>query len=799
MRLKRKTLGVLAVVLVLCILYVGGFSKAQKTEELSNQYYPAIYENYVVWEDSRNGNLDIYGYDLKKGLEFQITENKKDQLSPAIYGNVVIWMDSRDGNWDIYGYDLLTKEEFPITTNSCEQRSPAIYDDVVVWMDERNGNWDIYGCELLRDDIGNLEAGEEFQITTSSANQQFPAIFEDVVVWEDSRHGNWDIYGYNFKTSQIFQITTDKGYHRFPAIYENTVVWMKRRNYNWDIYVYDLCEEKEFPIKASDEECENEEIPITTNPNEQRSPVIYKNIVVWYDNRYENQDIYGFNEKWDIYGFNFFEPREFQITKNSNNQKFPAIYGDLIVWIDNRNCTWNIYGYNMKTKEEFPIPESNPLPTSSSCPDEPLYYLGILGVPLGLVVVVLSVYGIISQYFKRDVNKAKEIKKVKKTKKSEFYRVNALEDNLSNFFINKWKFYFIILLIFALLIISSNYYYGTLTEIDMNSLPREKTVLLNEEASFYPALKDPFLILCFLIPVIIYYPTRKFFHCIPDTFEKLQEDEIIEKKKESNCEQVLKDFNESLKELKNRMNGHKIYIPGVIICFLLIYCYSHDIQSVCMKGVTVGVTWRSFYYFPLNSIVHIVVVLSLFLMFSILITKMAYVVKFMKELNNKYELALKPYDTDGLGGFGPLEQLWFNMISMVIPILAIIGVLSLLDQYFGTTYYSLGRVSELFGFSIFIVALLVYLVLFYYHIVRTQKNRILEDIEKEIEKHYKKSGITDKEKDVDSDSMKKIEQLQKIVSNIKGIPSLPFTTLHKTYILSSAGIPLIIQIISYYI
>ena len=48
MRLKRKTLGVLAVVLVLRILYVGGFSEAQKMEELSNQYYPAIYEKIVV-------------------------------------------------------------------------------------------------------------------------------------------------------------------------------------------------------------------------------------------------------------------------------------------------------------------------------------------------------------------------------------------------------------------------------------------------------------------------------------------------------------------------------------------------------------------------------------------------------------------------------------------------------------------------------------------------------------------------------------------------------------------------------
>lgn len=60
----------------------------------------------------------------------------------------MVWVDSRDGEWDIYGYDLSTSTEFPICTQVSSQSSPAIYCNVVVWKDYRNGNYDIYGATL---------------------------------------------------------------------------------------------------------------------------------------------------------------------------------------------------------------------------------------------------------------------------------------------------------------------------------------------------------------------------------------------------------------------------------------------------------------------------------------------------------------------------------------------------------------------------------------------------------------------------------------------------------------------------
>jgi beta propeller repeat protein len=63
---------------------------------------PDIDHNIVVWQDNRNGDWDIYGYNLTTRQEFQITDEPHDQTNPAISGNMVVWEDSRNGNLQIY-------------------------------------------------------------------------------------------------------------------------------------------------------------------------------------------------------------------------------------------------------------------------------------------------------------------------------------------------------------------------------------------------------------------------------------------------------------------------------------------------------------------------------------------------------------------------------------------------------------------------------------------------------------------------------------------------------------------------
>ena len=50
-----------------------------------------------MWQDDRNGNWDIYMYDVSTGVEQQITSDPTDQILPAIYSNTVVWQDARNG------------------------------------------------------------------------------------------------------------------------------------------------------------------------------------------------------------------------------------------------------------------------------------------------------------------------------------------------------------------------------------------------------------------------------------------------------------------------------------------------------------------------------------------------------------------------------------------------------------------------------------------------------------------------------------------------------------------------------
>ncbi|MBI5871368.1 MAG: hypothetical protein HZB44_10530 [Actinobacteria bacterium] len=68
--------------------------------------------------------------------------------------DLIVWEDSRNGNFDIYMKDLATSREYPICLGAGDQKEPAITIDsegqpFIVWQDDRNGNLDIYGTKAV--------------------------------------------------------------------------------------------------------------------------------------------------------------------------------------------------------------------------------------------------------------------------------------------------------------------------------------------------------------------------------------------------------------------------------------------------------------------------------------------------------------------------------------------------------------------------------------------------------------------------------------------------------------------------
>jgi len=107
---------------------------------------PAIWGNTIVWESPRNGNRDIYLYDLGTNTERQLTTDPAFQVQPAIFGDKVVWSSGGIDGAGIYLYDLGTNTERQIVSGNAGQ--PDIYGERIVWTDKRNGNWDIYLYDL---------------------------------------------------------------------------------------------------------------------------------------------------------------------------------------------------------------------------------------------------------------------------------------------------------------------------------------------------------------------------------------------------------------------------------------------------------------------------------------------------------------------------------------------------------------------------------------------------------------------------------------------------------------------------
>lgn len=289
----------------------------------ADQEFPYIYKEKILWQDMRNGNWDIYMYDLTTGEETPICTDPNAQELPVMYGDKIIWIDNRNsgthpkftdtGDWDIYIYDLTTGEETPLFTGPYYEGTPAIYKDKIVWEDKRDGgDNDIY--------MYDLTTGEETPICTNPYHSKFsPDIYEDKVVWTDTRDNLYsDIYMYNLSTNEEVQITkNDLRNEWLPVIYGNIIVFTGLGYTR--IYMYDLETGKETDI------CSDYLGKYSTSIDKDKI-IFTKNALIGGD---------------DIFMYDISNNMEVCLTDGLSDHNKPVIHEDKIVWYDNRNLYYD--------------------------------------------------------------------------------------------------------------------------------------------------------------------------------------------------------------------------------------------------------------------------------------------------------------------------------------------------------------------------------------------------------------------------------------------------------------------------
>jgi len=155
-----------------------GFAVAPSGQDELN---PDVQAGRVVWRDLRNGGGgDIYLYGLEAGGLQRLTTASSGKFNPAIYDQWVVWQDNRNTEQDIYGFDLLRNREVQITATPEDETQPRL-----------NGPWLV----CLDNALTGLSANSKLihlpsllaaPVTGTPTLKSLPALADGQVVWQET-------------------------------------------------------------------------------------------------------------------------------------------------------------------------------------------------------------------------------------------------------------------------------------------------------------------------------------------------------------------------------------------------------------------------------------------------------------------------------------------------------------------------------------------------------------------------------------------------------------------------------------
>lgn len=155
-----------------------------------NQADPQIDWPWVVWWDYQER---IYAHNLESGVTQTVLSTRGARL-PVVSAldQLVVWQDMRNGDWDLYGYDLLTNTELELVRAPLHQGFAAIANGLVAFQSQTlGGAWNA--------GLWVRALNRHFLLDPHSAFQTQVAVDGTQVVWQDSRNHQLDIFMYNWR------------------------------------------------------------------------------------------------------------------------------------------------------------------------------------------------------------------------------------------------------------------------------------------------------------------------------------------------------------------------------------------------------------------------------------------------------------------------------------------------------------------------------------------------------------------------------------------------------------------------
>lgn len=177
---------------------------------------------YVVWEDGRNGNIDLYAQQISSagavlwrsdGVPLAVTDG--NSWNPAIApdgkgGFFCAWIDDNQGSqWQLKiqrlgpdGRPLWGRDATTVCPSGSRQSVPSLVPDgsggaIVLWNEDRYGPLDIFAQRFSADGARLWRSGGE-RVDKSGRDHLFPQVKADgkggfLVAWKERADGKWGI------------------------------------------------------------------------------------------------------------------------------------------------------------------------------------------------------------------------------------------------------------------------------------------------------------------------------------------------------------------------------------------------------------------------------------------------------------------------------------------------------------------------------------------------------------------------------------------------------------------------------
>ena len=208
-------------------------TKVRVTDYLSLKRRPFLFKDLLLWEDNLAGNFDIIscGIDINCVDKKIIANNSFNQINVNSDGNIVVWEDHRNGNSDIYMFDINKNKEYPMVVDVGSQRKPTvIYKYFILWDSNKNLSDDIYFKSIGNDLVPyTFDDSWEYTLAGSLFDEINVEVSKDgkpkIIIWETSKFNNIGLEGYDILNNSFFEVNISGIDFSNPSLYNRTIVF----------------------------------------------------------------------------------------------------------------------------------------------------------------------------------------------------------------------------------------------------------------------------------------------------------------------------------------------------------------------------------------------------------------------------------------------------------------------------------------------------------------------------------------------------------------------------------------------